>query len=56
MAPRKPRKPQAVDALAGSISSWINKHNLQGDPYLNGLLEAIESKKDLHIWAELNPP
>jgi hypothetical protein len=55
MAPRKPRKPQAVDALAGSISSWINKHNLQGDPYLNGLLEAIESKKDLHIWAELNP-
>jgi hypothetical protein len=55
MAPRKPRKPQAVDALAGSISSWINKHNLQGDPYLNGLLEAIETKKDLHIWAELNP-
>jgi hypothetical protein len=55
MAPRKPRKPQAVDALAGSISSWISKHNLQGDPYLNGLLEAIESKKDLHIWAELNP-
>lgn len=55
MAPRKPRKPQAIDALAGSISSWINKHNLQGDPYLNGLLEAIDSKKDLHIWAELNP-
>lgn len=55
MAPRKPRKPQAVDALAGSISSWINKHNLQGDPYLNGLLEAIDTKKDLHIWAELNP-
>jgi hypothetical protein len=55
MAPRKPRKPQAIDALAQSISQWIGKHNLQSDPYLNGLLTAIESKKDLHIWAELDP-
>ncbi|CAN2214491.1 hypothetical protein MCEMRE182_01062 [Candidatus Nanopelagicaceae bacterium] len=55
MAPRKPRKPQAIDALALNISQWISQHNLQSDPYLNGLLQAIESKKDLHIWAELNP-
>jgi hypothetical protein len=55
MAPRKPRKPQAVDLLAGKISAWISRHNLQNDPYLNGLLGAIESKKDLHIWAELDP-
>lgn len=55
MAPRKPRKPQAVDVLASKISLWVSKNNLQSDPYLNGLLEAIDSKKDLHIWAELNP-
>ena len=55
MAPRKPRKPQAVDALATHIAQWISKYNLQNDPYLNGLLAAIEGKRDLHIWAELNP-
>jgi uncharacterized membrane protein len=55
MAPRKPRKPQAVDQLAGSINAWIARHNLQSDPYLNGLVTAIENKKDLHIWAELDP-
>ena len=55
MAPRKPRKPQAIDGLALNISRWISQHNIQNDPYLNGLLEAIDSKKDLHIWAELNP-
>ncbi len=55
MAPRKPRKPQAVDQLAGRLSEWILRHNLQSDPYLNGLVAAIESKKDLHIWAELDP-
>lgn len=55
MAPRKPRKPQAIDQLAGRLSEWIVRHNLQDDPYLNGLVAAIESKKDLHIWAELDP-
>ena len=55
MAPRKPRIPQAIDALAGSISNWIERHNVQGDPYLNGLLAAIHDRKDLHIWAELDP-
>ena len=55
MAPRKPRKPQAVDQLVGSINAWISRHNLQSDPYLNGLVAAIEEKKDLHIWAELDP-
>lgn len=55
MAPRKPRKPQAIDALATTIAQWISKYNLNNDPYLTGLLAAIEGKKDLHIWAELDP-
>lgn len=55
MAPRKPRKAQPIDALAGNISQWIARHKISNDPYLSGLLTAIESKKDLHIWAELDP-
>ena len=55
MVPRKPRKPQAIDHLAGSINNWIARHNLKSDPYLTGLRDAIESKGDLHIWAELDP-
>jgi hypothetical protein len=55
MAPRKPRKPQAIDALATNIAAWISRHGLESDPYLTGLQNAIESKKDLHIWAELDP-
>ena len=55
MAARKARKPQAIDLLGNSINAWISRHNLQSDPYLNGLLAAIESKKNLHIWAELDP-
>ena len=55
MAPRKPRKPQAIYALATTIAQWISKYNLSNDPYLTGLLAAIEGKKDLHIWAELDP-
>ncbi len=55
MAARKPRKAQPIDVLAGSITEWISRHKLQSDPYLNGLLAAIADKRDLHIWAELNP-
>lgn len=55
MAPRKPRKAQAIDLLAGKLSQWINAYGLQNDAYLTGLLDAVENKKDLHIWAELDP-
>lgn len=55
MAPRKPRTPQAIDLLATNIYRWISAHNLQSDPYLNNLARAIESKKDLHIFAEMDP-
>ena len=41
MAPRKPRKPQAIDLLGEKISGWITKYSLQSDPYLNDLLRAI---------------
>jgi hypothetical protein len=55
MAPRKPRKPAAIETLSSSIYSWIARHKIVNDPYLSGLQEAISNKKDLHIWAELDP-
>ncbi|CAB4885230.1 unannotated protein [freshwater metagenome] len=55
MAARKPRKPQAVDILATRIYRWVSAYNLQSDPYLSGLAQAIEEKKDLHIFAEMDP-
>lgn len=55
MAPRKPRKPQAIDLLATSISEWVSKYQISNDPYLSGLLRAIDERRDLHIWAELDP-
>jgi len=50
-----PRKPQAMTELIEKIRSFATRYNSQNDPYLSGLLEAVESKKNLHIWAELDP-
>lgn len=50
-----PRKQASNAALISTISEFARKHRVTSDPYIAGLLEALESKKDLHIWAELNP-
>jgi hypothetical protein len=49
------RKPQPLTGLAEKIRAFAAEHKVSKDPYINGLLEAIDSKKNLHIWAELNP-
>ena len=48
------RKPHPLTGLAEKIRAFASEHKVSNDPYLNGLLEAIDSKKNLHIWAELN--
>ena len=50
-----PRKPQAMTELIEKLRSFANRYNLTNDPYLSGLLDAAESKKNLHVWAELDP-
>jgi hypothetical protein len=49
------RKPQPLTGLAEKIRAFTSEHKVSNDPYLNGLLEAIDSKKNLHVWAELDP-
>lgn len=49
------RKPQPLNGLAEKIKGFTSTYGVGNDPYLSGLLTAIEEKKNLHIWAELNP-
>lgn len=49
------RKPAPINALLEKLSDFKAAHQIKEDPYLDGLRDAIESKKNLHIWAELNP-
>lgn len=52
MAPRK----QAVNtALISALRDFSTKHQVGPDAYIDGLQEALEKKRDLHIWAELDP-
>ncbi len=50
-----PRKPQPLTALSASLRSFGDRYKVSNHPYISGLLAAIESKKNLHIWAELDP-
>jgi hypothetical protein len=49
------RKPEQLTALVEKINTFTSTHKLESDPYLDGIREAISSKKNLHIWAELDP-
>jgi hypothetical protein len=49
------RKPQPLTGLVEKINAFTSNHRVTNDPYLDGLREAIETKKNLHIWAELDP-
>jgi hypothetical protein len=49
------RKPQPLTGLVEKINAFTSNHRVVGDPYLDGLRDAIETKKNLHLWAELDP-
>ncbi len=50
-----PRKSANNSALIESIRNFASRNRVENDPYISGLLDALHSKKNLHIWAELNP-
>ena len=41
--------------LANSIQSWAQENDLLADPYIAGLSNAISNRKNLPMWASLNP-
>ena len=41
--------------LANSIQSWAQENDLLADPYISGLSNAVSNRKNLPMWASLNP-
>jgi hypothetical protein len=44
-----------ADALLQHLGSWARRADVVNTPYVAGLTAAINAKKDLHIWATLDP-
>jgi len=53
MAGVKKTPPNVI--LANSIQSWSTQYGLSADPYLSQLLQAVASRKNLPMWASLDP-
>ncbi len=41
--------------LAEKISAWAYRYKLTGDFYISNLVSALRERKNLHIWASLDP-
>ena len=41
--------------LANSLQSWAEQYQLGDDPYVAGLTAAVSNRKNLPMWATLNP-
>jgi hypothetical protein len=41
--------------LLNSLLSWAQEYDLASDPYVSGLSSAVENRKNLPMWASLNP-
>lgn len=49
------KKPAQNVILVNIVQSWANQYGLTGDPYILGLTEAVTSRKNLPMWASLDP-
>ena len=49
------KKPELNLILAEKTLAWASKYNVVNDGYVSGLIDALRYKKDLQIWASLNP-
>jgi hypothetical protein len=41
--------------LAEKLERWVSLRGVKNDPYLQQLIEALHNRKNLHIWAEIQP-
>ena len=53
MASEKKIPPHQI--LVNSLESWATLYNVQGDPYVSGLTTAVSARKNLPMWASLDP-
>jgi hypothetical protein len=41
--------------LSNSLVSWKTLHQVEDDPYVEGLVKSLDSGQNLEMWASLNP-
>ena len=41
--------------LADQVDSWARKYQVSRDPYVTGLSSSLREKKNMPIWASMNP-
>jgi hypothetical protein len=49
------KNPELNLILADKLLAWADKYDVTKDGYVRGLYEALTSRKNLQIWASLNP-
>ena len=49
------KKVQPHQVLLNTLLSWAQQYDLAADPYISGLTSAVENRKNLPMWASLNP-
>lgn len=49
------KKPEHNLILAAKLLAWADKYDVANDGYVRGLHEALSSRKNLQVWASLNP-
>lgn len=49
------KKPELNLILADKLLAWAEKYDVTKDGYVRGLYEALYSRKNLQVWASLNP-
>lgn len=53
MASKKKTPPHQI--LVNSLQSWATLYGVASDPYVSGLTEAVAARKNLPMWASLDP-
>jgi len=53
MASEKKTPPHQI--LVNSLQSWATLYGVASDPYVSGLTEAVAARKNLPMWASLDP-
>ena len=49
------KKPELNLILADKLLLWAEKYDVTSDGYVRGLYEALSTRKNLQVWASLNP-
>ena len=49
------KKPELNLILADKLLAWADKYDVANDGYVRGLYDALNSRKNLQVWASLNP-